>query len=154
MIDKESILTLYNNFEQIKNSIPPSKLKYVHPKTVNNFIFHLDKFSYEAEKQKVYDRLTKYFDYLNNARVEDAITSQSAFIEYIQPLTNIYSDYLDFHMAVKPWIMILFTFVIALCLYYFNASFWTYIASSSVLLLLVARHFYFQKKQRLYSIMY
>jgi hypothetical protein len=154
MIDKQNILALYNNFEQIKNSIPPSKLKYVHSKTVDNFIFHLEKFSYQAEKQKVYDGLTKYFDYLNNVRVEDAKTSQSAFIEYIHPLTNIYSDYLDFHLAIKPWIMILYAFVIASCLYLFNAPILAYIVGASVLLLLVVRHFYFQKKQKLYSIMY
>jgi|GEM_PF-2613834 len=104
MFDIQKLSKLSNKFHETKGSFPKNKHKYFHVKTVENSIFHLGDLSSDFQKEKIYDALNEYKNFINETtiRITNAKESQKAFEKYLTLLVNIYVDFLGFRLAIKP----------------------------------------------------
>ena len=154
MFDIQKQIALSERFQKTKASFSKDLHKYIHAKTVDNFINHIDKFTYDAQKENVYESLSEYIDHVDSLTMLNAETAKETFAKYLSPLTILYSDHNDFHLAIKPFWIILATIFGVLILYFTNVPYYSYFVFIAIILLIEARQIYFQKQKKLYSILY
>jgi hypothetical protein len=83
---------LQNRFSEIKELYSSDKLKYIHIKSVDNFLFHADSLYMKHHKEEIYKTLNEYFDIIDSTQVDNPSDSLQLFNKYIMPLSNLYSD--------------------------------------------------------------
>ena len=91
------------------------KKRFIHPQTVNNFIFHFSSFKDRKKKDIIYKSLVEYFDALVIMNFDDLTsrTSVVLFDSHISPIISYYSIYLGFTMYIRPLFILIFTIVLA-----------------------------------------
>ena len=154
MFDIQKKIALLERFQKTKASFSADRHKYIHTKTVNNFINHIDNFTYDAQKENAYKSLMVYIDHVDNLTILDAKTAKEIFAKYLDPLVTLYSDHNDFHLAIKPFWIILATGLGLLALFLINAPMYYFFVFISIIFLIEARQIYFQKQNKLYCILY
>lgn len=63
-------LVISEKFDSVINYYPGNKLKYIHYKTVQNFIFHLDNFSDNFQIDKISKLLMEYIDLKDQSAID------------------------------------------------------------------------------------
>jgi hypothetical protein len=154
MTDEINFIALQNRFKEIKSFYSRENYKYIHVKTVGNFLTHSEKFFMKQHKQEIFKTLTEYFDIINSKQIDNITESLELFNKYIRPLTNLFSDLRGFHMASRFWIMLLWTLPFFGLLYFLNASVYFYVVLASLIILIVARQVYFMKQKKTYGFMH
>ena len=143
MTDEMDFIILQNRFKEIKDLYSTKNYKYIHVKTVDNFLAHSDKSFMKHHKQEIFKTLNEYFNTIDSKEIDNITESLKLFNKYIGPLTILFSDLRGFHMAIRLWIILFWTLPFFIFLYFFNASIYFYIGLSALTFFLVARQFYF-----------
>jgi len=91
------------------------KQRFIHPQTINNFIFHFSSFKDRKKKEIIYKSLVEYFDALVCMNFDELTpkTSVVLFDSYIGPIVNYYTVYLGFILYIRPLFILIFTIVLA-----------------------------------------
>ena len=148
-------LVISEKFKSVVNYYPRNKLRYIHYKTVQNFIFHLDNFSDNFQKDKIAKSLIEYIDLIDqSAIVGNATEARELFQTYLEPIVNVYEKQLNFHLTIKPTTVLFFAIPLFLFSYMLKASIVYYFGLLALIIPLIARHFYYESKRLVYSIMY
>jgi len=154
MTDEINFITLQNRFKGIKDFYSKENYKYIHVKTVENFLADSENFFMNQHKQEIFKTLTEYFDIIDLKQIDNISESLELFNKYIGPLTNLFSDLRGFHMAARLWTMLLWTLPFVILLYLLNASIYFYIGLAVLTILLVARQVYFKRQKKTYGFMH
>ena len=156
MSDIQKLSKLSNKFQQTKDSLPKDKHKYLHVKTVENFIYHLGDFSSDSQKEMAYNALTKYINFINETtiKITNAKESHKIFEKFLAPLVDSYVDSLGFRLAIKPWIWVLWTLIIFLVLYSFVNFLLLFSGLFTIDLIILFRQIYYHRQKKLYSFMH
>jgi len=116
-------LTISDKFQSLVNRYPKNKLKYIHYRTVQNFIFHLDNVSDNFQRDKITKSLTEYIELIDQSSViSNAIDAKELFQQYLEPIGNIYQQQLNFHISIKPATLLFLGIPLFLFLYLLKAS--------------------------------
>ena len=154
MTDEINFIALQNRFKDIKDFYSNENYKYIHFKTIDNFLAHSDIFLMKHHKQEIYSTLTEYFDIISSRQIDNINESLELFNKFIRPLTNLFSDLRGFHLASKLWIMILWALPFFILLYFLKASIYFYVGLVALIFLLAIRQLYFKRQKRTYGFMY
>ena len=154
MTEAINFSNLQNEFNAIKKLYSNKNYKYIHAKTIDNFIFFADSFFLNKDKEEIYRTLSEYFSILNSTEVDNVHDSLKLFKKYIAPLTSLYIDLKGFHLALKFWIISISTLSFFLILYLVKAPNYYYIGLGSIFIILVARQLYYGKKKMIYGFLY
>jgi hypothetical protein len=148
MKDETDFFTLQTRFKEIKSFYPGANLKYIHVKTVDNFLSHSDIFFMKEHKQQIFKLLTDYFDVIESRQIDTVSKSLELFSRYIKPLANLFSESRGFHMVMRPWIILLWLLPIFILLYFLNASIYFYAPVVALATLFFARQVYFTRQNK------
>ena len=154
MTDEMDFIILQNRFKEIKDFYSTKNYKYIHVKTVDNFLAQSDNSFMKHHKQEIFKTLTEYFNIIDSKQIDNITESLKLFNRYIRPLTILFSDFRGFHMATRLWIILLWALPFFILLYFFNASIYFYIGLAALIILLVARQFYFLNQKKTYGFMH
>ena len=154
MTDEINFITLQNRFREIKEFYSAENYKYIHARTIENFLAYADSFSMKHQRQEIYSTLTEYFDMISFKQIDNIIESRKLFDKYIRPLTIFFCDLRGFHMAARLWIMIVWTVPIFVLLYLFKVSIYFYAGLAALIILLVVRQLYFKAQRKTYGFMH
>ena len=148
-------LTISEKFQLVITLYPKSKLKYIHYKTVRNFIFHFEDLNDGFQKNEIAKSLNEYMELLSqSAIIDNAIEAREIFQKYLQPIGIIFEEQLNFHITMRPTTLLFFTLPLFLFLYLLKVPTGYYIGLLVLTVYIIARHIYFDRKKRIYSIMY
>jgi hypothetical protein len=91
------------------------KKRFIHPKTVKNFLIHFHTFKDKKKKDHIYNNLSGYLEALSRWEFDDLTpkTSISLFDQYITPLVRYYNVYQGFSIHIK-WPFLFFIVVVLL----------------------------------------
>ena len=154
-MNKEMEVEIISKFKEIIKSYPKNRLKYIHWKSVRNFIYHLNNFPDNPDKSKIEIRLLEYIEIVDKSSVIN--TSQDSlnlFNAYLQPTGKLYEHYLDFHVVAKTSTILFGSLIIVVALYFLNANYLFYIGLIFIDFTIIYRHYYFAKQMKSYSLMY
>ena len=154
MTNEIKFITLQNRFKEIKDLYSKKNYKYIHVRTVDNFLAHSDNILIKHCKQEIFKTLTEYFDVISSKQINNITESLELFNKYIRPLTNLFSELRGFHMATKLWIMILWTLPFFILLYFLKSSIYFYIGLGALIILLMIRQLYLKRKKKTFGFMY
>jgi hypothetical protein len=145
---------LRKRFNKIKEFYSTENYKYIHAKTIDNFLSNADNFFMKRDQQEVYDTLNEYLDRINSSQVDNITESLQLFNQYIRPLTPFFKQLKGFHMAFRFWIVILWTLCLFGLLYLLRVHFYFYIVLTALIIFFVARQLYYDKKKKTYGFMH
>ena len=148
-------MNLSLKFDNVMNYYPKNKRKYIHWKSLRNFIYHLDTFPNERQKNKIQNTLLEYLQLINERSViEDSKDSLKYFKEYLQPIGQLYEDNLKFHIIAKTSTIVFWSSLALIVFYFLNVPYSLSIGLLSVDFLLFVRHYYYARQKRCYSVFY
>ncbi|MBP9104306.1 MAG: hypothetical protein KBF82_10610 [Chitinophagaceae bacterium] len=80
-----------------------SKKRFIHPRTISNFIFHFYSFKDKTKKDLIYLNLKEVLEIMLELDFEDLTPAMSStlFNQYIYPIVNYYSVYKNFSIHFK-----------------------------------------------------
>ena len=154
MTDEMDFIILQNRFKEIKNLYSKKNYKYIHVKTVDNFLAQSDNSFMKHHKQEIFKTLVEYFNTIESKKIDNITESLELFNKYIRPLTILFIDCKGFHMAARLWIILLWTLSFFILLYFLNGSIYFYIGLAVLIISLVARQFYFLNQKKTYGFMH
>jgi hypothetical protein len=154
MTEEINFKILQNRFNEIKDFYSSENYKYIHARTVENFLAHADNFSIKRHRQKIYNTLWKYFDIISSTQIDNVAESQKLFDAFIRPLTIIFSESIGFHTAVRLWIMIVWAVPVFALLYLIKAPVYFYTGLAVFIILLLIRQLYFNAQKKTQGFMY
>jgi hypothetical protein len=154
MVETIDFLTLRNEFKKIKGMYPIESYKYIHTKTVDHFLFHADSFNLNQHRAEVFNTLTDYFQEVRSTNVMDIAGSLQLFNKYIKPISRLYIDTRDFHLAIKTWVICLWVLPFFILVYLIKGSFYFYIALSILTIFLFVRNLYYRSRKKTYGFMH
>ena len=154
MKDETDFFTLQTRFNKIKSLYAGRTQKYIHVKTVDNFLSHSDNFFMKEHRQQIFKLLTDYFDVIESKQINNITESLELFNRYIKPLANLFSELRGFHMAVRLWIILLWLLPIFILLYFLNASIYFYIPVVALVILFLARQVYFTRQNKTWGFLH
>jgi len=154
MTDEIDLPSLRKRFNEIKEFYSTENYKYIHAKTIDNFLSNADNFFMKRDQQEVYDILSEYLDRINSYQVDNITESLQLFNQYIRPLTPFFKQLKGFHMAFRFWIVILWTLCLFGLVYLLKVSFYFYIVLGVLFIFFIARQLYFDKKKKTYGFMH
>ena len=154
MTEEINFIALQNRFNEIKNFYPPKTIKYIHVRTVDNILAHANSFFMKHNKQEIFKALTEYLDIIGSKQIDNITDSLVLYDKYIRPLTNLFSDLRDFHMALPVWIMTLWLVPFYILLYFLKASIYFFVGLAALFILLVARQVYYTRQKKTYGFMH
>ena len=141
-------MTLSQKFESVIKMYPRNKLKYIHYKSVRNLLFQLDKFPDNHDKNKIIELLEEYINYIDEYPVITKSTdSLQLYTDYIQPVTELYRPYVNFHVTIKPLNLLIILIPVFLILFLFKIPISIYIYIIIFAALIIFRHFYYERKR-------
>src|SRR5687767_10809828 len=116
---------LLEKLESLRESGFP-KMKYFHPRTVENFIYHLDSLD-SVNRQLSLTTLSGYFQYIDSMDVaKDHDFSAEIFYRYLHKLSKIYVMYANFMVQIPQYVELISLVVVGTFLYFISASFTYY----------------------------
>ena len=154
MTEEINFLTLQTRFKEIKEYYSTENYKYIHVRTIDNFLFHADYFFMKHHKDEIYKTLTQYFDIISSKQIDNITESLELFNKYIKPLTNLFIDLRDFHLAPRVWIILLWTLLAFVALFLVKASIYFYIGLLVLTILFIARQLYYSNQKKTYGFMH
>jgi hypothetical protein len=154
MTDEIIFSTLQRQFKQIKELYSSENYKYIHVKTIDNLLSNADSFFMKSQKEEIYKTLSEYFDIIGSKQIDNVTESLELFNKYIRPLTILYSDLKDFHIAPRPWIIVLWILFSFFMLFFLKASFYFYVSLTALIVLLLSRQIYFIRQKKTYGFMH
>jgi len=94
----EQLEVLAKRFDETFASIPPNKLRYCNPKSVQNFLLHLPKIKGRSEKQEIIDKLSFYCTILEHQYPEElnARVAKHFFQDHLLAISNTFDWRLGF----------------------------------------------------------
>ena len=109
--------------------------KYYHFKSVQNFIYHLNKLNDKDIVIKVCIILNEYLDSVKDAPITDRMISLELFEEFIRPVGNIYERNAGFMPMLRSWVVFFWIVFFFLILYVFSVPpvFFSLVATSVVI---------------------
>ena len=115
---------LREKLEDLKRNLKGRDSKrFYHLRSVENFIYHIDKIHSQSEREKMYDLLMTYFEasnqYSHYITIEDSLV---LFNKYLKPIGKYYSDNHGFWIFVKPWIIIVWIMIFFISMILFNVD--------------------------------
>ena len=105
-------------------------------------------------KDEIYKTLTQYFDIISSKQIDNITESLELFNKYIKPLTNLFIDLRDFHLAPRVWIILLWTLLAFVALFLVKASIYFYIGLLVLTILFIARQLYYSNQKKTYGFMH
>lgn len=91
-----------------------TKDRFIHPKTITNFLFHFQYLKDKKRKDHVYKNITDYLEVLSNLEVVDIDAKSGAifFEKFISPIINYYDVYRGFSVYLKWSYFIIVIFLV------------------------------------------
>ena len=154
MTDDIDLLSLRKRFTEIKEFYSTEKGKYIHAKTIDNFLSNADNFFMKRDQQEGYDILNEYLERINLSQVDNITESLQLYNQFIRPLTPFFKQLKGFPMAFRFWIVILWTICLFGLLYLLKVSFYFYIVLTVLVIFFFVRQLYFDKKKKTYGFMH
>ena len=154
MTEDITFINLKSRFAKIKEFYSTKNYKYIHVKTIDNFLFHADSFFMKHHKEEICKTLTQYFDIISLKQIDNTAESLNLFNKYVRPLTNLFSELKGFHMAARPWIIIFATLLVSVIFYLLRASIYFNIGLIAFVILLITRQSYFSRQKTTYGFMH
>ncbi len=154
MIEDFNFSTLQSRFEQIKLSYTKDNYKYIHVKTVENFLYHANTFFTNHHKEQVFKTLSGYFNIIDREKIKSASQSRELFEKYLRPLSNLFHDLKGFHLVSQTWVIITWSLPLFGLLYFLNASIYFYIGLLVCVFYFLVRQLYFQRQRRTFGFMH
>ena len=146
--------SLQNRFNKIKEIYLPESLKYIHAKTVDNFLFHADSFFMRNNKEEIFKTLTEYFENIDTRRIDNTADSLELFNKFIKPLATLYVDLKSFHLASRIWVILFLTILFIICLYFLHATIYFYIGILMIVFFLIGRQLNYKRQRKTYGFMH
>lgn len=133
-----------------------TKQRFIHPRTIANFLFHFYSIKDINRKEHVYACLNNFFNNLNDLHL-DKLTPQesiSMYYEFINPIVNYYDPFLGFIVHIK-WKSFFFIGSILLCIVLF-IDFSAYYKQVLLLLFIISVLYTKakEKKKKTYGVFY
>lgn len=144
---------LQNRFVEIKESYSAENYKYIHVKTIDNFLFHADSFM-NHHKEEIHKTINEYLEIIGSTQINNIADSLQLFNKYIRPLTTLFTDLRGFHMASRLWIKLSWTLLIGILLYLLRASIYFYIVLIVLTIFILARQLYHSRQRKTYGFMH
>jgi hypothetical protein len=125
MVEQDDIRVLY---EEAISWYTKEEQSNFHLNSVGNFIQHMDELPYYSIKSEVRNRIKDYLLFLKENRTNYNLNSLELFEEYVHPVGTIYTNYLQFGIKSKVWIVGIWMVIINLLAYiifnnnYINAA--------------------------------
>ena len=154
MTGDQDFAKLRERFKNIKEQYDSGNLKYIHSKTIDNLLYHADSFWLNHHKNQIDSTLTEYFDTIEANHIASVYDALELFNKYIRPLTKLYADLREFHLAIKFWILLTWALPIFLLLYFVDASYYFYAGLFILYALAIFRNYYFESKKKTYAFLY
>ena len=154
MIETINFLTLQNRFKQIKELYSSDRLKYIHIKSIDNFLFYADSFYMNHHKEEIHKTLSEYFDIISSTQVNNIRDSLQLFNKYIIPLTDLYKDLKGFKPILHSRTIIIWTLPILVLLFLLKSGMSFYIGLVIVVCFVFVRQLYYIRLKKAYGLMY
>lgn len=148
-----NFLPLQTRFTEIKESYSAENYKYIHVKTIDNFLFHADSFM-NHHKEEIHNTLNEYLEIIGTTQIDNIAESLQLFNKYIRPLTNLFTDLRGFHMASRLWIKLSWTILIGILLFLLKASLYFYIGLFVLTIFILVRQLYYSRQRKTYGFMH
>lgn len=71
--------TLQTRFAEIKDGYANENYKYIHVRTIDNFLSHADDFSMKYHRDEIHKALTEYFDVISSKQIKNVTDSLELF---------------------------------------------------------------------------
>lgn len=139
---------------QVSNLQSGWNLKYLHFRSVDNFIFHFDQINNEADKQWIFDTLINYFIVCKEIdEVVDREMGNQLYSEFLDKIANYYRYKLNFIMAInKVGYFIFFLIIFFLAGFLFSFLIASFIIPMYILFLIYIDRK--QKQKKVYGVFY
>jgi hypothetical protein len=109
--------TLLEKYQSIIDTLDDKKKRYIHFKSLNNFIIHIDEFKIHKDEQYCEQKINEYLEIIaNRETVIDSATGVYFFEMFISPLGNKFKE-LGFKSIVPIKYLFLFSLMIDSLLY-------------------------------------
>ena len=155
MTDEIDFKTLQNRFKNIKELYSRANYKYIHSKTVDNFLYNADDSFMQTDKKEIYNRIVEYIEVINSSnQIDNAVQSVELYNEYIRPLTPFFTQLKGFHMAFRLWVVTLWTFCIFALLYLLSAPVYFYAIVVASFIFFISRQLFYDRKRKTYGFMH
>lgn len=122
MVDNQNLLTLSRRFDDIISNYPLKLHKYIHTRSVRNFLFQLDKLESEWTRQRIYHQLDNYFDLIAESFIEDNSESIMLYDKFILPIAKTFDQCIQLHLVIKIRFVVMFSLIPLILLYLFDSS--------------------------------
>lgn len=141
------IQNLQTLLEDCIDKFSPKK-RFIHPRTISNFIIYFPSFKDKTKKDHIYNNLKELLEVMFELDVEDLTPAMSSalFNQYIYPIVNYYSVYKNFSIHFKTSFYIVLA-VVGLGL--FSILKFSYYYHIVALLFVIALFIYNRYKERI-----
>lgn len=154
MTDNQNLLILSKRFEDITSSYPLKLHKYIHTRSVRNFLFQLDKLESEWAHQRIYNQLDNYFDLIDESFIEDNSESIMLYDKFILPIAKTFNQFIPLHLVIRTRLVVMFSIIPLLLLYMFKSSLYFSILLIAIDIVLYARQLYYKNQKSSYGPFY
>lgn len=145
---------LLAKLENLEKTLTDWDKKYLHLKSVHNFIIHLSDIKNAEDETWVYNSLRTYLKDCSDLTFElDRTKSDHVYVQYLDKIGNYYSRHLNFSMIASNRMLQVFSLLIVLMAYFFTGI---WIALILLLFFIYRRHFIYNKKKqnKVYGLFY
>jgi len=147
----EDILELKTRLDNcMKKSYRP---KYLHPKTINNFIFHFNSLRYK-EKEFTFLHLNNYLHEVEEMHTITRNESADLFTAYLLPVAKIYDRDLGFTPMINIFLIILWFIAIGILLILLNLPTIVFYLLALLLLTYYAYAVFKKMQKKVYGLMF
>lgn len=154
MTDNQNLEILIRRFEDIASDYSSRQREYIHFKSVNNFLFQLDKLNSDWTQQKIYSQLSDYFDLIQENFIDNKSDAILLFDKRISPIAKTYNGDIQFRLIIKIQWVILITLLLTVVLLILKSPFYYFLFLIVIDLLLYIRQLHFEEKRISYGPFY
>lgn len=151
MTDKK--IFLENKLNDVMHSCT-GNLKYYHYRTIKNYIYYLDKFYTEENREKIFEQINEYLDVLKNEPNPDRKAAIEYFNKYVKPISIYYAESFSFVSMIDFRIALFYMFGLFLLERFLQFSNIAIIISMSLIGVYLLFIFYKKMKKKVYGFMW
>ena len=154
MVDNQNLVALSKRFDDITSNYPVQLHKYIHIRSVRNFLFQLDKVESEWTRQSIYYQLDNFFDLIDERFIEDNSESIMLYDKFILPIAKTFNQCIQLHLVIKIRFVVMFSLIPLILLYLFDNSLYLLILLVAIDIAFYVRQLFYENQRSLYGPFY